>query len=222
MTEIVDPSRRARLVSLKRVLKRIRSDAAELTWELGNTLAEVQRDELWREDGAESFAAWCEPHGEISSSSAYRAIALARHFTREMASRFGSDKLDATATYLEATKKLEQPGDVLALRIRVPGQGGRFRSVPYPDATAAQIRLAAKLVRQASSGKDAAPAEPHVRERLTALEKAMPQAPGGTVRGERIKLKRGTDGREALTVQGIPVDAIPAFAEALLRAFAGH
>jgi hypothetical protein len=219
MSTIVDRGRRDRLQSIKKSLGSLDQSVARATWEWGHLLAEVDRDELWREDGATSFTEWLETEIDVSRASALRAIAVARHFSVDMAERFGPRKLAATVTYLELTAKDEQPGDVLALDFRVRGPSGAFVSVPFAEASVRQIEEACAEVRAAVRGKAEKARlrdlDADVRERARKLAEVLPAAPKGTVRGDRVAVKKGKDGRMAVSIQGIPVDELDAAIEAL-------
>lgn len=217
MTDTIDRNRRVRLNSIKSHMARLRGAAAALMWDYGGLLTEVHRDELWRDDGAATFDEWTKLHADMSDETAYKAIAIARHFTREMAERFGSEKLAATVDYLRVTKREEKPGDVLALSFRLPSSQG-FRSVSFIDASYREIEQATGLVKKtrlaAAAAKKPKP-EPHIRERALGLAAALSPAPKGAVRGDRVTVKKSRDGRTTLTFHGIPVDEIEQFIEAL-------
>ncbi len=225
MTQIVDRDRHSRVTAIKDQLRAVDQSVARALWDWGRLLGEVERDELWKDDGAPTFTEGLDTELDVSRRSATRAITVARHFSAEMVERFGTRKLAATVTYLELTAKDEQPGDILALDVRVRGDSGRFVTVPYPKASARQIEDACGDLRSVDRGK----AEnarlkdlgTDVRDRAAKLSKALPEAPDGTVRGDRVAVKKGKDGRLAVTIQGIPVDDLETVIEALRRHLAG-
>jgi hypothetical protein len=205
MTEIVDRARRERLNSIKKSLGSLDQRVARATWEWGNLLAEVERDELWREDGAATFSAWLEDEVGVSRTSAARAITVARNFNVEMAERFGTRKLAAAVAYLELTAREERPGDILALDLRIRGESGQFVTVPFVKASARQVEAACAEIRAAERGREEKARlrdlDADVRARATRLAEALPAAPKGTVRGDRVAVKKGADGRMAVSIQ---------------------
>lgn len=209
MSELAPADRKRRLAAIKDVLKDADSEVGRHTWRWGAHLKEVQDNELWREDGAESFTAWCDWELAMSRRAAGRAIALVEHFTEAMATRFGARKLAAALVYMELTGKIEKPGDVLALEIRYRGPDGRFTSVPFVTAKVRHIEHANRTLRDAAAARAdeerEAAIDAEVRAQLAALEKLLPEAPAGTVRGERVQVRKGKDGTLALTIQGIPL-----------------
>ena len=54
-----------------------------------------------------------------------------------------------------------------------------------------------------------------LRKQMGRLADALPPAPKGTSRGERVRLARGKDGQLAVSFQAIPLDDLGAFVELL-------
>ena len=208
-------TRRDRLRTLETQLRQLYADAARTLWELGRVLTEVQREALWRESGHASFEQWLQDFGLVGRSTAYKAMRISEHFSGEMAARFGPEKLDAGLRYLSATRQEEQAGDLLAVDIRVRGDRGKWTSVPFADATVAQIHEAARNVDQTRSQRNI-PTD--IRKRVEQLADALPAAPRGTRQGERVKLLRAADGRLAVTFRSVPIDEIDAFLSAVREA----
>ena len=209
MGELTPAERKHRLEAAKQGLADADSTLGRAAWQWGTLLKEVRDEELWREDDATSLSGWCEDVLAISRRTANRAIALSEHFTQEMAGRFGSRKLAAAIDYIELTGKLEKPGDILALEIRFRGDAGKFTTVKFPKATVKQIEGACTALREsarARAEKEAqAQLETEVRAQIEAIEKDLPAAPPGTVRGDRVVAKKASDGTVALAIQGIPL-----------------
>lgn len=180
-------------------------------YEIGVRLARVHDEELWIA-GHDSFEGYLGDAVGLSRSTAYRLMRIARHFNAAIAQRYGVEKLEAALRYLQATPEAERPGDLLAAEIRIRDDQGRFESISLHDATARQINEAAALLRNLER-RTRVPKR--IDTRVRRLTRALPASPTGTSRGERVRITRGTDGRLALSFQGIPVDDIDAFIVAL-------
>lgn len=117
--------------------------------------------------------------------------------------------------YISATPDDELPGDVFSARIRLRDDEGRFFSKSLHEATAGEVRQAIVLLGDARSGRGSIPRA--LRTRVKQLEKALPAAPRGTRAGPRVRLRRGKDGKVALSFQAIPLDELESFIETLRR-----
>ena len=171
---------------------------------------------MWRSDEFASFDDYLERAVSISRSTAYRFMRVAQHFNAEIARRYGVEKLEAAIRYLQATPTEERPGDLLAAEIRLRDESGRFTTLSLHEATAAQIREATALLFDAKRAGMRIPSG--LRKQIGRLADALPPAPKGTTRGERIRLARGKDGQLAVSFQAIPLDELGTFL-ALLK---GH
>lgn len=201
---------RARLSAIGEELRALRGEGARVLYRLGLLLREVQDDELWRPAGYASFSAWLEQDADVARTTAARAIAIVRHFNEEIAVRYGFDKLYLGLRYMQLTSRVEQPGDLIALDLRVRGDNGRFRSVPFHEATVAEIQ-------EAIAGLDTGGGprlEDGLDARLKRLETAMPAAIG-RAGGARVSASRARDGRVALTFRQVPLDELESFIAAL-------
>jgi hypothetical protein len=209
MGELTTADRKRALAEHKNGLQNADSRLGAEAWQWGSHLAAIQDGELWREDGAATFSAWCDDELTMSRRAAMRAIALTEHFTQEMASRFGSRRLGAALNYIELTGQIEKPGDILALQIRYRGENGKLTSVPFPKATLKQIEDACAALRESARAKAAKARQDgiddEVRAQIEAFEKLLPEAPAGSVRGDRVQARKAKDGTMTLTVQGIPL-----------------
>jgi hypothetical protein len=81
--------------------------------------------------------------------------------------------------------------------------------------TATQIREATALLFDAKRAGMRIPSG--LRKQMGRLADALPPAPKGTTRGERVRLSRGKDGQLAVSFQAIPLDELGTFL-ALLKA----
>lgn len=208
-----NPSQRLR--SIKDRLAALSGTAARTLWEYGVLFAEVERDGLWREDDVASFDAWVEQVVGTSRETARKAMVIAEHFSADMAERFGTEKVAAAIRYLEATGRHEQPGDLLALHIRVRGDDGTYTSIPFADASYRQIREAARHVQERRRAGTSPEADPELKQRLRALSNALPEA-ARPKRGPAVKLARTSDGRPGVRFGAVvPLDELESFVEAL-------
>jgi hypothetical protein len=219
MTDVIeDPRARARLAQIKAELRAGEHRAAVELWRRGDLLLEVQREALWRVDGAESFQAWVADELDLEPTQAWRAIQIATHFTEAMADRFGARKLVATLNYLQATKRDEAPGDALALEIRVRQPNGRFKAVPFAKASARQIESATADLRAAARTRDeterarALPA--NVGARAATLQAALPRPARGA--GPKVQVKARKDGTVLLDLRALPVSGLREAGQALI------
>ncbi len=202
-------TRRARLDEADQRLSHHLAEAARQWWAIGAVCLEVERDELHAEGGYPDVWAWVEDRHGVSRRTIGRAVEVARHFSAEMAERYGSQKLASTLAYLATTKRIEEAGDVSALVFRVR-RDGRFRSIPFEQASYRDIDEARALV---LSSRRPAPEQPDpaIIGRARAIEAALPKA-----RGERVTVRRDADGKHRLTFKDIAEDELEAFARAVL------
>jgi hypothetical protein len=178
-------------------------------YDIGIRLVRVHEQELWRSGRYDGFEDYLERAVAISRSTAYRFMRIARHFNAAIAERYGPDKLHAALGYLEATPADEQPGDLLAAEIRIREASGRFETVTLHEATATQIREATALLRDARRAGQRIPTK--VRRGVERLSEALPPAPKGTGRRDRVRLTRSQDGQLAISFHAIPLDDLEAF-----------
>lgn len=204
--------RRSRLHELENQARDHYDQAARSLWSVGQCLLEVRNEELWREDGHGTFDAWlASDRLPWSRGSGYKAMRIAEHFNGDMAGRFGTEKLDAAVSYLNATAKEERPGDLLALKVQLRGEDGKWKIVPFIDASAAQIRQAVHNlgVRRRNTRL---PAQLH--DRVTRFNGALPTV-SAAFETTRVALKRRRDGTLMLRMDGVPVDDLELFVVAL-------
>ena len=218
-TTALTRERRERLKALVAELEGIDRRAARMMWDWGVRFKEIEDDELWREAGSTSFYAWCEEHTPYSPQTARRAIEVARHFSAEMTEKHGSTKLAATLNYLALTRRDEEAGDVQALEIRFRGEDGTFTTVPFAKASVRQIQSACKQLQEAAAARNeraaAKAVDSSLRARIAKLSEVLPEAPKGSVRGERLQVHKGRDGEIAVSFKGIPVAELDAFVKAV-------
>jgi len=205
-TQVVDDAKTRRLREVKAQLRELQAGAAGLVWEYGHLLLEVERDQLWQQDGAATFTAWLEDFAELSRTSARRAMALARHFDRPALERWGREKLSATLGYLKVTDKQESTRDLDGLTFVVPGARGRFTSVPFPRATIREIVAATQALRRRKATPD-----PEVAGLTDRLNEAL----RGAAAEASVRVKRKGD-RLFLDLAGVPVEKLHEVLQSLL------
>jgi hypothetical protein len=203
-------------------LDRLTSEIIELKghtgknlYDLGTRLARVREEELWRAGDFESFEEYLERAVDVSRSTAYKLVRIAREFNRMIAERYGVEKLDLGLRYLDHTPADERPGDLLAADIRIRDERGRWHAVPFHQANVPQIRAAIALLQDHRDQRRRVPAE--LERRARRLAEALPPTPAGLTTGSRVRLRRAADGRVAATFSAIPIDELEVFIAALKK-----
>jgi hypothetical protein len=196
------------------------ADLARNMWAMGHLCNEVAREEVYREGGYATVFDWAQDRHRSSRRTIEKAMAIATHFNSDMAERHGSEKLSATVDYLKTTARIEKAGEANALQFRIPGKSGRFETVPFERATAADIERARELVRQSKRGQAAPPAPPPAddlaKRRADRLAAALAPVPRSTVRGARVEVVRDSAGQQRYTFRGVAEHELEAFARAVL------
>jgi hypothetical protein len=215
-------SKRSLAVAQRATLDRLTSEIVELKgaagknlYDMGTRLARVREEELWRAGGHASFEEYLERAVDISRSTAYKLVRVAREFNRMIAERYGVEKLDLGLRYLDHTPAEERPGDLLAADIRVRDERGRWHSVPFHVAKVPQLRAAIALLQNQREQRRRVPVD--LDRRARRLAKALPSAPVGLSTGNRVRLRRAPDGRIAATFSAVPLDELEAFIAALKK-----
>ena len=197
------PETKKKLKAAVTRIARLKAQGAEVLYDLGVVLREVQDEALWQASGHGSYTAWLEDGVEVSRTTAHKAVLVTRHFNREIAQRYGLDKLYWGLRYLELTRADEQPGDLIAADLRLRGDDGRYTRVPFHTATLRQIQEAVQL--QAALPAPQTRAEPDLAARLDRLAAGLPAVPRGLAAAKRrVETLRAKDGSVALTFRQIP------------------
>lgn len=201
-------TQRDRLHEINRRVAELKGRAALVLYELGALLGEVQQSELWRVGGFDSFDAWLSGAIDVSRATAWKAMRVARHFNAGMVERYGIEKLNAGLRYLELTGADEQPGDLVAADLRVRDAQGRFRSVPFHEASYREVVEAGRLLKQVRARHSGPPGDAAAwAERVNGALAST----GGTAR-----LRTRKDGAVLVDLRGVPLDQIAALAAALV------
>jgi len=198
-------------------IHRLKGAVGRGMYEVGVRLGRIANERLWASRGYTSFEHYLEEGVSFSRSTGYKLIRIARQFDAEVAERYGVEKLELGLRYLEATPEHERPSNLVHTDLRVRDPNGRFRSVSFHEATPSQIREAIQL---AAESKVARQQVPETWEKIAdQLAAALPPPPPGVHRGGRVSLKRGADGRLAVSFHAIAVDDLPAFVAECERLF---
>ena len=190
-------------------IHRLKGAVGRGMYEIGVRLARVLDERLWASRGYRSFEDYLEQGVSFSRSTGYKLIRIARQFDAELAERYGVEKLELGLRYLESTPERERPRDLIASDLRVRDTSGRFRSVSFHEATPSQIRDAIHLMVDARVPRRQIPEE--WERRVSELARALPPAPAGLHRSKRVSIKRGLDGRLALSFHAIAVQDLAVF-----------
>lgn len=216
----LSPAPRARLAEIQRQIQALRGEGARVLYRLGLLLCEVEQGALWRASGQPGFVAWLEQEAEVGRSTAYRAMAVVTHFDEEIAARYGFDKLHAGLRYLEATGRVELPGDLFALDLRLRDPRGRYVTVPFHEASVRQIQDAIALLDARDSARPQL--EDGLEARLDRLEGTLPPPAAGIRPAKRrVEVVRTRGGKVSLSFRQIPLDELEAFLEAVRREMLG-
>jgi len=207
------PAPRATLDTLTHELVNLKRDVAKNLHAMGVRLTRIKKDALWEQGDYTGFDDFLERGVALGRTTAYELIRISRSFAEPVAEQHGYDKLRAAMSWMATAPKEEQTGDVFSSPIKLRDDSGRFEIKPMHDATATEIREATEILRDARAGS--ARITRDVKDRIRRLETQLPEAPRGTQSGQRIRLRRGRDGKIAVTFQAIPLDELRAFISAL-------
>ncbi|MEK6607192.1 MAG: hypothetical protein AABZ30_05965, partial [Myxococcota bacterium] len=169
-------------------IRGLQADIGRNLYELGRLLATARDHELWRGADRASFASWVEEDLDMGRSTAYRAIDVYENFSPTIAARYGPEKLEALVAYIHATPADERPGDILAHRLRLRADDGRFVHKSVHQAQAVEVWDAVGLLNEAKLGRDRIPRA--LRDGVTRLAERMPAAPRAIAGRSRIRLRR--------------------------------
>ncbi len=198
-------ARAALRIALARV-RELQGEGARVLYRLGEVLRDVEDQELWRASGQPSYALWLEEEAGVARGTAHRAVNVVRNFSEELAARYGFDKLYQGLRYLELTRAVEQPGDIVALDLRVRGASGRFERVPFHTATVRDILDAIELLQRRARGLPDG-LDHAVENAVTRLVAELPPPPTGIrAAKQRVEVLRTRGGQVAITVKQVGLD----------------
>ncbi len=198
-------------------LRRLQSSIGRDIYEMGRLLFESRRDELHLVAGHRTFARWVEADLDLAMTTAYRAIDVYEHYSPTIAARYGPDKLAAGVAWIRATPEDERPGDLVAARLRLRGDGGRFVHKRFHEAKAVEVWDAVSLLEDAKRGRSRIPRT--LRAAALSFAAKLPPGPRGVRPDSRVRLRRDPrTGALFVTFTAIPLGALDDFA-GLVRAF---
>jgi|GEM_PF-733322 len=179
------PSRQDTQVdSLALVTDRLRllaTRSSEMWWEIGQVLDEVATRMLSQNLGYPDYTAYAHEVLGIDGAEARRIRRVAHHFSRDVALRFGAERLDLLLAYLEASPDTHWAIDPLRVELCCTADAGRSR-ITFSEATVDDVRRAVRAARRGRASHDKRfPADvASVRDRLAkalaTLGKEAPQA----------------------------------------------
>lgn len=196
-----------RLRDITRRIGELKGRAALVLYELGTLLVEVEERALWRCGESSSFSDYLLQALDVSAATARKAMTVARHFNAGMVERYGIEKLSAGLRYMELSRPGEQPGDLVAARLRLRGADGRFQTVGFHEASSHEVREAVRVLREGRAG--GVPGEEQAR--IARLGRALSELGAGSVRVKR----RG--GGLVVSFRDVPVEQLTALGALLQR-----
>jgi len=214
------PARRDQLEQLNHRMRAVLVEAARKLWEIGQICLTVDADRLHDLGDFADVYAWAHAEHSISRPTVAKAMEVATHFNAEMAARWGTEKLVSTVRYLRATKRIEAAGDATSLRFRV-WRDGKYKAIPFVDAGYRDIDDARKLVLR-SAAKPPTPSDDETARRIREVGAALPPAPPGFGRVERVRVQKASDGRSVFSFHAIPEDDLPALIAGLVALVASR
>lgn len=143
---------RARYDWLTSEIRRLRADCETHSYDIGLFLDEVSDGALFRLDGYASLNEYIDLAVSLERAQAYKALRVARNYTRETAARLGISKCDLWLTYIRISPEDDVAADLLRATILVDGV-----RVPVVEATKAQLEAA--IARLRASGSPGLPPE---------------------------------------------------------------
>ncbi|MEO7113506.1 MAG: hypothetical protein ABI183_23915 [Polyangiaceae bacterium] len=152
---------------------------AEDFYDVGSALSELEKKQLWRALGHESFAEMLDARRLLARSQAFKLMAIARALPRRAALSMGTEKSYALVRYAAATAEIDSPASLLASGIRI---GGRKKSVD--DISANELVRETQRTRTNRDNARRDPARTSARELATAGARSLSKT-----LGERVDVK---------------------------------
>ena len=206
-----DRAERAALRDITEQIASLKGDAARVLFQLGALLRRVEEEALWEAGGYASFTDYLERGVDVSRTTARRCIEVTRHFNLDVAERYGFDKLARGLRYLEATRRVERPGDLIAAELLIRGAGGRYETVSFHEATGRQIEAAIQLALTRRGALAHKPPK-DVAAQVERIAKVLPPLPPGVREVKRrVEATETEDGEVLLTFRQIPLSRLRGF-----------
>ena len=202
---------RQRLRSAEAQLGALEANIGRDFYEMGRIYFETRRDKVYRVDGFKSLKQWVEGRTGRSLTTVNLAISIYENYSPRIAARYGPEKLEAGVAWLRATPEEERPGDLVAAKLRLRGEAGRFVHKRFHDAKAVEVWDAVALLEEAKKGRARIPRK--LRDQVAAFTEKLPPGPKGVRSDSRIRLRRDAkSGGIFVTFTGIPLSSLDAFA----------
>lgn len=166
---------------------------AKAFYEIGTALLELEKKQLWKALGHESFAAMLEERDLVGRSQAYKFMRVARSFAPHVARQLGVEKSDAIVRYAEATAKLDDASTILERGIAIDGE-----VQPIEKLSARDILREVRRTRQNRENARRDPARKSALALSHAAARSLSLALGETVKAKPHR--RGTRWDVALTL----------------------
>jgi hypothetical protein len=199
------------------LIKRRQARIAEDFFDIGEALVRLKRPGVVEALGRASFAELCERDLGMSLTKASYLIAVVQHVPRVEAARLGQDRTVAILELADATPDADTVAALAKGVVKLPDG----TELHIPDASANEIRKAAKLFRAANSkGTGVEPARrrgrtttPEERAKAEALERRLRERGLDRVKVTAVATKPG---RAAdVRIEHMPLDQLAALKKAL-------
>jgi hypothetical protein len=193
-------------------IHRLKSSTGRGLFEIGTRLVRILDEDLWQARGYTSFEDYLERGVSFSRSTGYKLMRVARRFKKDVAERYGIEKLDLGLRYLEAQAPRNKTPDPLNAEVRLRDKDGRFIVVAFHDASPAQLRSALRLRVRDKRVRRVLPDRFRVLDEL--LQRTLALEPRSR-RRQLVKIRTSSTGHQTVTFQDIPVGGLERFCEAL-------
>ncbi|WPB78646.1 hypothetical protein KYC5002_05700 [Archangium violaceum] len=146
----------------------------------------------------------------LAQSTLSRYGAVARQFTEEACKEHGVAKLASLSTYAKVADFALPAGDVGAVPIDIPQEGGTVVSKPFAECNLEEVLSAVKHKRKPLRPSMPPPDAARVDFMRESFSRHFAQ-------GARVQLKTSVQGgKTLLTIQGVPIDDVERLVEALM------
>ena len=186
----------------------------EMWWDIGELLDEVALRELAPMLGFDDFAGYAHHVLGISKAEARQLRRVAHHFSREIALRFGVERLDLLLQYLQAHPTCHESIDVLRVQIFVRS-GKQESAIPFPEISEEDLRRAVRSAKRRRTTSD-----PSVPGDVAAVRDRLSDAIAEAIEDGKVQVKvhhTATGGDEySLSLIGIDPFNMQAIGKALV------
>lgn len=159
---------------------------AEDFYDVGSALAELEKKQLWRALGHESFADMLDARRLLARSQAFKLMAIARALPRRAALSMGTEKSYALVRYAAATAEVDSPASLLASGIRIDG-----RKKAVGDVSANELTRETQRTRTNRDNGRRDPARASARELAAAGARSLSKTLGESVQVKPARVPEG-------------------------------